>query len=178
MAHIPHRRQLVERLKQYPFDHAQFLELTRQEHAIYETIPLRIPTDSVASARIDGMPQGRVALASDPTQRIVLSRETIQERLAARQSCLDEKIRMLADRLEQFWDWWSGPSTDVARAFIRWRWWDRSSYQQVARYFLAEGDQFHGYIPDTEKKVLRYEDELLEMFERLWYEAATGAAEE
>ena len=47
MAHIPHRRQLVDRLKAYPFDHAQFLELTRQEHLLTETAPLHLPTSMV-----------------------------------------------------------------------------------------------------------------------------------
>ncbi len=174
MAHIPHRRQLVDRLKAYPFDHAQFLELTRQEHLLTETAPLHLPTDSVGSARIDGMPQMRVAMASEPTLRIVISRETIRERMAVRQAALDEKIQTLADRLEQFWDWWSGPSTDIEHLFVEWRYWKHASYQQVARYFLADGDHLRGYVPDSEGKVMRFEDDLLASFDRLWYPEGVG----
>lgn len=165
--YIPHRRELVERLKQYPKDHARFLELTREEY--YRTLePIHLPTDSVASARIDGMPHAAVAMASNPTLRIVISREMILERVQAQREKLDVKIRQLMDRLLQFWDWWT-TLTDVQRQFIQWRWWEGGTYEQVARDFLAESDRFHGYVPDSVKKVMRFEDELLADLEALWY---------
>lgn len=163
---IPHRRQLVERLKDYPKEHARFLELTRQE--FYQRDSARLPSDSVATARVDGMPHAAVGMISNPTLRIVISRETIIERLAAQQAQLDETLRQLSDRLLQFWDWW-WTLTDVQQHFVEWRWWNHGTYEQVARDFLAEGDRFRGYVPDSVKKVMRFEDELLADLETLWY---------
>ncbi len=164
---IPHRRQLVERLKDYPKDHARFLELTRQEY--YQTgISPVLPTDSVATARIDAMPHAAVAMASNPTLRIVISRETILERLRAQQADVQEALRQLSDRLLQFWDWW-WTLTDVQQQFVEWRWWKHGTYEQVARDFLADGDRLRGYVPDSVKKVMRFEDDLLADLEGLWY---------
>lgn len=176
MAHIPHRRQLVERLREYPFDHAQFLELTRQEYDLaHKTPPL--PIDSVQTARIDGMPQAKVAMVSEPTLRIVITREAIRERLVARQIALDAKLTPIVTRLEQFWDWWRGPSTDIQRKFVELRYWNRASYQEVQRYFRAHEENFYGWVPDTEDKVMRFEDDLLAFFDRLWYPPANHGAE-
>ena len=169
MAQIPHRREIVERLKEYPQDHAEFLELTRKEFYNLERLT-QLPTDSVTSARLDGMPQARVSMVSDPTIRIVLTREAIQERVAANAAALTEKITTLADRLAQFWDWWT-TLTDTRRAFVDVRYWHGASYQEVVRFFRAESDRFFGYIPDTEDKVMRFEDELLSGVEHLWYAA-------
>ncbi|NMP24624.1 hypothetical protein [Sulfobacillus harzensis] len=164
---IPHRRQLVQRLKDYPKEHARFLELTREEY--YRNLePIHLPTDSVASARIDGMPHAAVAMASNPTLRIVISREAILERLQAQRDQLSATITRLTDRLFQFWDWWT-TLTDVQRWFVQWRWWEGATYEQVARNFLADGDRFRGYVPDSVKKVLRFEEELLADLEALWY---------
>ena len=168
---IRHRRQLVARLQAYPHEHRLFLELTRQEY--YQGQQVNLPRDSVASARIDGMPQAQVGMISNPTLRIVISRETIRERLVAQQGQLDAAIQEVADRLTQFWDWWFSLN-DVQQSFVQWRWWDRGTYEQVARYFLAEGERFYGYVPDSVKKVMRYEDELLADLESIWYRGSDG----
>lgn len=165
---ILHRRQLVERLKDYPKEHARFLEMTRKEFYQNGMEGSRLPTDSVATARVDGMPHAAVGMISNPTLRIVISRETIIERLAAQQAQLDETLHQLSDRLLQFWDWW-WTLTDVQQQFVEWRWWKHGTYEQVARDFLADGDRFRGYVPDSVKKVMRFEDELLADLEALWY---------
>lgn len=176
MAHIPHRRQLVARLIDYPKAHARFLEWTRHEFYQETSEAHRLPSDSVASARMDGMPQAAVGMISNPTVRIVISRETIRERLATQQAQLDAALRHLTDELLQFWDWW-WTLTDAQQQFIRWRWWEHGTYEQVARGFLAEGDRFRGYVPDSVKKVLRFEDELLADLDALWYGSASDPHE-
>lgn len=169
MAHIPHRRQIIQRIKSLPEDQMQFMDWTRKEYYLNQRRG-QLPQDSVASARIDGMPQMRVAMASEPTLRVVLTRETILERITAQTSALTEKLDALQDRLLQFIEWWW--MLDATwQAFVEQRYWKRSSYQEIVRYFRAESDRFYGYVPDTEDKVMRFEDDVLAMLERLWYRA-------
>jgi len=163
MDKIAHRIPLIARLKDYPNDHRLFLELTRQEY--YATAPVR-PKDSVKSPAMDGMPHGTEV--SNPTLSIVCQRETIIERVVAQQGKLDAELIKVTDRLMQFWDWWS-TLTDVTQAFVNLRYWKRGTYQEVARYFRAEGEHFYGAVPDSEKKVLRFEDDLLADLDHLWY---------
>ncbi len=160
---IPHRKQLIARLKEYPHDHRLFLELTRQEY--YAAVPM-IPRDTVKSSALDGMPHGTEV--GNPTLSMVCQRETIVERVAAQQGKLDVELIRVTDRLIQFWDWWA-TLTDVTQAFIELRYWKGSNYQEITRFFRAEGERFYGKVPDSERSVFRFEDDLLMELEALWY---------
>ena len=169
MSTLPHQRQIVSRLTNYWVDLAQFLEKTREEYyRQLVTHPVPLPTDSVASARIDGMPQAAVGMISEPTLRIVLTREAIVERIAAQDAQRRQELDDLLIRITQMYEWYSTLST-IQRRFVHWRWWEHSTQAQVAEYFDHERPLLEGGVPDTVRKVQRMEYEILGELEQLWY---------
>ncbi len=162
---ILHRKQLIQRLRDYPHEHRLFLEATRQEY--YAMVPA-LPRDSVKSPVIDAMPHGTAV--SNPTLAMICQRETIIERLQQRQAALDAELMRLTDHLLQFWDWWQ-TLTDIEQKFVELRYWKRASYQEIERFFRAESTRYYGDVPDAEDKVYRFEERLLQELDHLWYYA-------
>lgn len=160
---IPHRKQLVARLRAYPDDHALFLELTREEYYLQL---ITLPHDTVKSPAMDGMPHGTEVSA--PTLSMVCQRETIVERITAQRGKLNAELIQVADRLNQFWDWWVTQNATVHK-FVELRYWNRASYQDIERFFRAESDRYYGDVPDEEDKVYRFERTLLKKLDHLWY---------
>lgn len=163
MSAVPHRKQLIARLREYPWEHAHFLEWTRQR---YYASMLIVSHNRVKPPAERDTPHG--AEFSNSVSRMVCSRDTIVERITAQAGILNADLIKATDRLIQFWDWWK-TLTDVAQAFVSWRYWHKSTHQQVAQYFQAHGGRFSERVPDSEKKVRRFEDNLLNDLENLWY---------
>lgn len=118
MSTLPHQRQIVSRLTNYWVDLAQFLEKTREEYyRQLVTHPVPLPTDSVASARIDGMPQAAWQKWEDEAQ------DSLRwEFLWAQQQQLG--IPALGERVQALWarlgvDWERLIVTELSLAYHR-----------------------------------------------------------
>lgn len=179
----PERKQAIEdALYSYFTDQGAFRTLTSLEADWEGSLTADLPRDSVGSARIDGMPQQQVAMASDPTGRIVLTRERILE---GRRAVMDAQLAqvrarldVLTKRLVAMANLW--PVLDpVERRLIEWRYFASEaqshppSLEDLAQRFREAERQLRAetsaWIPITRQAVAERLDHLLARIEVIWY---------
>lgn len=121
-----------------------------------------LPTDSVASARIDGMPHAQVAMVSDPTVRIVLSREALDDLLDRRMGPpfqLDPGDAVELDAIlvcmHLAADIWADLRPWERRLLELW-YWDHQSKESISKCFDREADQWASNpVPRSSMEVKR-----------------------
>ena len=153
-----------QRFLAYWGEQAAFRALTEREYA-GPTYPVDYPADSVRSARIDGMPQAKVAWGSDPTARTVMQRLEIAARVAAQSATLGERLDWLQDRMATMAVIWA-TLDDRDRLFVQRRYWDGLTSEDVAGAFLTDDPPTGG--PTSRSAVYRYEDDLLTRVAGVW----------
>lgn len=185
----PERKHAIEDVLYHYFtDQGAFRTLTSVEYDWEATVTADLPQDSVASARIDGMPHAAVGMISDPTVRIVLTRERIE---AARRQVLDAQLEHVRDRLEVLTqrlvavaNLWA-VLDPVERKLIEWRYWPSEaethppSLEELAQRFRQEEHALRAvttsWIPVHRHSVGERLQLLLEHIEAIWYPVASPA---
>lgn len=181
----PERKQAIEEaLYHYFTDQGRFRTMTSVEYDWEASVTAELPRDSVASARIDGMPHAAVGMISDPTARIVLSRERIIEArrqvMEAQLVQLREQLDVLTHRLVRMANLWA-VLDPVDRKLIEWRYFPSEaevrtpSLEDLAKQFRESERmlraQTSGWIPVTRHDVGDRLRLLLERIEAIWYPA-------
>ncbi|MCL8207222.1 MAG: hypothetical protein K6V97_03990 [Actinomycetia bacterium] len=162
------RAYCVHRFERYWDEQARFRELTKWEYdGMPVPLPPEFPTDSVRSARLDGLPQARVAFGSNPTLRVVMQREEILRRVARLQAEGQARLRWLTDRMLGMWEFWQ-TLNQREQWFIQWHWWERMSLAEVAEAFVAHRDWFEAPGPESERTAERWREDLLERAAWAW----------
>ncbi len=107
-----------------------------------------LPIDSVQSARIDGMPHAQAAMVSDPTVRIVLSREAIDDLLDRRTGPAFQlepgdaaELEAVLFCLRLSWDIW-GELRPWERRLLELWYWDHQSKESISKAFDREMDKW------------------------------------
>ena len=178
----PERKQAIEdALYGYYTDQGRFRALTRVEYDWEDSLTEGLPQDSVASARIDGMPHGQVAMTSDPTLRVVLSRERIEEARTRAMEAQLESVRAdidrLTERLGRVWDLWV-VLDPVERRLIEWRYFPSAadthppSLEDLAQRFREAERKLRAetsaWIPVNRQGVAERLQMLLEHIDAIW----------
>ncbi len=153
------------RLRHYFEDQALFRQWTEEEYR--HTYPADFPRDSVRSARVDGMPQARVAGATNPTLRTVMSREAIRARLVSQDAQRQQDLAELQERLIQMAEWWVTLSPRE-QDYVTWRWFENCSAKQVAALFALHRAAYPAPGPESERAVQRWGTDLLDRAARAW----------
>lgn len=157
---IPHRWEIESllgpryQMLQMRFDSLHMLEFN--ERTVLDAIERELPPDSVASARIDGMPHHQVAMVSDPTLRIVMARERILAVALA-------PVRMDPDRRDflEFTFHALLLATDIWRSLQRWErtlldawYWERRTKEGIADLFRTDA-QWSGHRVPTSTTLVK-----------------------
>jgi len=176
---IPHRaeiegllgdeyRRLQRRLQALTMEEKIIKEREFSEEQLAAMRTALLPTDSVASARIDGMPHSQVAMISDPTVRIVLSREAIDDRLERRMGPAFQLDLGDAAELDAILfclclavDIWRELRPWERRLLELW-YWDHQSKESISKCFDREADQWASNpVPRSSKEVQREHHRIL-----------------
>jgi hypothetical protein len=179
----PERKQAIEAaLYEYYTDQGAFRTLTSVEYDWEASVTADLPQDSVASARIDGMPHMAVGMISDPTVRIVLTRERIED---ARRAVMDaqlvairEQLDALMRRMVAMANLWA-VLDPVDRKLIEWRYFPSEaqshppSLEDLAQMFRQQEQSLRhvttAWIPVHRHDVAKRLSLLLEHIEAVWY---------
>lgn len=175
----PERRQQIEkRLYDYPAIKRRYRVLTRQESRMLESIEESLPSDTVASPVLTGMPHGTEV--SNPTIRLVVQREVLWERIIAETNELMreqlEEIALLTDEIVLM----ESVLTEldaVQRALIDWRYWQSEaeshppSYEWLADKFRYEETRsLQGFlVPCDRRRVSAALQRVLRAFDKAWF---------
>jgi len=155
-------------IKRYFAVQGQYRQLTRREYR-WRTEPPLLPTDSVKSPALTGLPLSP-GVPGDPTLRVIMSREEILERRAQALDELSAQIERLQDELLQMVELWAILSP-VQRWLLELYYWRGNSQEAVAQWFVRHQDTFDGWLdqlPMSQAAVSRALDDLLDFVVFQW----------
>jgi len=160
------RSEAEAQFRRYYSTQGKYRQLTRREYR-WRTETPELPTDSVRSPVLSGLPLA-LGSASDPTLRMVMSREEILERRQYALAQLSEEVDRLQDELLQMWELWAILSP-VQRYLVELCYWRDLPREDVAQWFVRHEADFEGWrVPLSEYLVRQALEEVLTLAVEQW----------